>query len=261
MDDSALYARMHGNLRAFCRLMGGASPGARVVELDGVVASVVPATPHRSLMNSVAYDSADALERALPQLMDTYAGSGIEAWAVWVPERDVRAKRLLGQTGHALDAAPAVMCMELGDLRAPRPGDLDLDPDPRVETLATLNDTAYGTAPDMSLALRSMSGVVLYVAQVDGRPASCLGTHDLDGDCCILYVATAPEARGRGLASKLMSLALHDARDRGATTTSLQATKMGYPLYARLGYRDLGALEMWEWRKAVPSGPTRTAQG
>ena len=46
-----------------------------------------------------------------------------------------------------------------------------------------------------------------------------------------------------------MSLALHDARERGATTTSLQATKMGYPLYARLGYRDLGALQMWERRK------------
>ena len=98
-----------------------------------------------------------------------------------------------------------------------------------METLAQLNDAAYGTAPDMSRALRSLPGVVLYVARADGRPVGCLGTHDLDGDCCILYVATAPEARGRGLAGRLMSLALHEARERGATTTSLQATKMGYP--------------------------------
>ena len=91
-----------------------------------------------------------------------------------------------------LDAEPAVMCMELGICARRGPDDLDLDPDPRVATLAELNDAAYGTTPDMSRALRSMPGVVLYVARVDGRPASCLGTHDLDGDCCILYVATAP---------------------------------------------------------------------
>ena len=36
MDDSTLYARMHGNLREFCRLMGSASPGARVFELPRV---------------------------------------------------------------------------------------------------------------------------------------------------------------------------------------------------------------------------------
>ena len=39
MDDSTLYARMHANVREFCRLMGGASPGRRVIELDGVVGS------------------------------------------------------------------------------------------------------------------------------------------------------------------------------------------------------------------------------
>ena len=27
---------------------------------------------------------------------------------------------------------------------------------------------------------------------------------------------------------------------------------MGYPLYAKLGYRDLGALQMWERRRSRP---------
>ena len=62
-------------------------------------------------------------------------------------------------------------------------------------------------------------------------------------------MATVPEARGRGLARKLMTHALHEARDRGSTTTSLQATKMGYPVYAGLGYRDLGALQVGERRE------------
>jgi GNAT superfamily N-acetyltransferase len=180
-----------------------------------------------------------------------YTDSGIEAWTVWTPERDEHAARLLSEAGHRIDGDPAVMCMELSDLRAPRPDDLDVDPDPRVATLSDLNDTAYGTAPDMSRAVQTLPGVTLHVARLDGRPVSAVGTHDLDGDTCILYVATAPEARGRGLASRLMALALHEARDRGATTTSLQATKMGYPVYAKLGYRDLGALQMWEKREPV----------
>jgi len=64
----------------------------------------------------------------------------------------------------------------------------------------------------------------------------------------VTFVATLPEARGRGLAARLLTHALHDARERGCTTTSLQATKMGQPLYERLGYRNLGPLHMWERR-------------
>jgi hypothetical protein len=41
---------------------------------------------------------------------------------------------------------------------------------------------------------------------------------------------------------------LHDARERGCATTSLQATKLGHSIYARLGYRDVGAVQMWERR-------------
>jgi len=46
-----------------------------------------------------------------------------------------------------------------------------------------------------------------------------------------------------------MTRALLDARERGCTTTSLQATKMGQPVYDRLGYRDLGPIQMWERRQ------------
>ena len=62
-------------------------------------------------------------------------------------------------------------------------------------------------------------------------------------------VATLERARGRGLATALMRQALLEARERGMETTSLQATRMGAPIYARLGYRDLGAIQMWERRR------------
>jgi hypothetical protein len=43
---------------------------------------------------------------------------------------------------------------------------------------------------------------------------------------------------------------LLDARERGCETTSLQATQMGLPVYRRLGYRELGVIEMWERRRS-----------
>jgi hypothetical protein len=53
-----------------------------------------------------------------------------------------------------------------------------------------------------------------------------------------------------------MRQALADARRRGCATTSLQATAMGRPVYARLGYRDLGVIEMWERRGGRAQGGT-----
>jgi GNAT superfamily N-acetyltransferase len=62
-------------------------------------------------------------------------------------------------------------------------------------------------------------------------------------------VATDLQARGRGLASGLIRVAVSEARDRDCETTSLQATRAGYSAYRRLGYRDLGAVGMWERRE------------
>ena len=58
-----------------------------------------------------------------------------------------------------------------------------------------------------------------------------------------------PEARGRALAPGLMRRALAAGREDGAEVTTLQATKLGRPVYEKLGYRALGAVEMWERRK------------
>jgi GNAT superfamily N-acetyltransferase len=72
---------------------------------------------------------------------------------------------------------------------------------------------------------------------------------DHGDDCEVAWVATLPEARGRGVSKQLMARALADARERGQLTTTLVATKLGRPVYERVGYRDFGAIQMWERRK------------
>jgi predicted GNAT family acetyltransferase len=62
-------------------------------------------------------------------------------------------------------------------------------------------------------------------------------------------VATLPEHRGRGLAGALISRLLAAAGERGARTGSLQASKAGAPVYERLGFADIGFVELWEQRE------------
>jgi ribosomal protein S18 acetylase RimI-like enzyme len=249
MEDRELFERQYASLRGFCALIGRASPDARVFERGDVLAAIAPAAPDRSVVNSATYGHAGELEATLPELAEAYEEADVRAWTVWVPHDDAEAVRVLEHAGHGLDADPAAMAMELSAFAAPPPPGLDLDPEPSVATVARLNDLAYANGGnDFECALQSAPGMHCHVTRLDGQPACCAAANDHDGDCSITFVATIPEARGRGLAGRLLTHALHEARARGCTTTSLQATKMGQSLYARLGYRDLGPVQMWERR-------------
>ena len=84
------------------------------------------------------------------------------------------------------------------------------------------------------------------MARLDGRAAGCLLIIDHDGNADVEMVAVVPEARGHGIAGKLLAHALADAAERGLETSTLLATRLGRPVYERLGYREFGTLHMWE---------------
>jgi len=245
------YRRLLNSMRTVFQLIARSSEGAHLIEVDGVIASITPTVPERSLPNSVIYESQESLIAALPELTRRYDGAGIEAWTVWTPEGDAKAAGALRDAGHALDADPAAMTLDLADLAEPpqidhRTGD-DLMP-----VVAELNDRAYGhdDAPFTRMFAEHPKGWTRnYVADLDGEPASCLLICPVDGDASVYWVATLPEARGRGLASRLLHRALWDAHEEGCDISSLQATKLGEPVYARLGYKSHGALQMWEKRR------------
>jgi predicted GNAT family N-acyltransferase len=77
-------------------------------------------------------------------------------------------------------------------------------------------------------------------------PADALEDWTDAGD--LADVGPINEARGEGISGKLIAHGLADAVERGARTSTLVATKLGRPVYERLGFRSLGALEMWERR-------------
>jgi GNAT superfamily N-acetyltransferase len=229
------------------------SPGARLLEHDGVTGVRVPAVPERSVVNSVTYDDVERLAAALPALAAAYDEAGVRAWTVWTPDVDADAIDALKEAGHVFDAEPAAMSLTIADFEPLDEGDLDWDAAASSADVGRLNDAAYGLEPgNFSAAIGDAPyepPVRLYQARVDGEVACVLQTIDCEGDLGFFMVATDRRYRGRGLAKRLMSVALEEAQERGCETSTLQATKKGYPVYDRLGYRTFGRLHMYERRK------------
>jgi ribosomal protein S18 acetylase RimI-like enzyme len=254
-DDATLAARHARSQRAAYRAIAAGSAGAGIVELPGgVQATAVPARPDRSLFNAVLFEQSAALLAAHAELAALYARAGVRAWTVWTRPGDDATPRALAAKGHVHDGQPTLMAATLDELDLEPRAELELAPPGAWEALARCNDAAYGLAPDQGFPA-ALGGVRdpaarAWVALEDGEPVAAAGTLVHEGDCYVLFVATVPAAQGRGLASELMRRGLRDGRERGCTTTTLEATARGEPVYARLGYRSLGRMGMWELRQS-----------
>ena len=141
------------------------------------------------------------------------------------------------------------MAIELGQFERAPSLDFELDRDPPAADVGRINDVAYGFDGDFIRAFAQRPGELnLYAARVDGEAVACVGSIHDQGDCGIYLVATHPDGPRPGLARDLTTVALNEARDGGCESASLQSTAMGKPVYTRLGFRDFGAIQMWEKR-------------
>jgi GNAT superfamily N-acetyltransferase len=251
IDERELRRRAIEGVRDEVEAFGSAASDSFLIRHEGLLASLVPASPRRSLFNSVFYDDPTVLAREVEALTETYHAHGVAAWTVWVPDEDRETARLLAGRGHLMDAAPRAMATELADLPPEPSAPTGIEPGPVASTVAAeLNDRAYGYGEDgFRAGLAGETAIRWHGAYLAEEPVCCVGTIEVGGDCCVTGVATPPEHRGRGIASWLMLRALTAARRDGSISASLQATKAGAPIYERLGFADFGYIEMWELRR------------
>jgi ribosomal protein S18 acetylase RimI-like enzyme len=103
-------------------------------------------------------------------------------------------------------------------------------------------DMATGDPSD-SADLLPPSGYFV-VARIDGEPVGCGGLKSLDaGTGEIKRVWTAAQARGIGVAGRIMQHLEERAREMGFSTLRLDTNKSlveAQALYRRLGYREIG---------------------
>ena len=241
MRDAAGFATQWAGMVALVRLQGAHSPGARLIEEDGMVASVMPVAPVSSIMNcALAVDPAEP-PRQLDQLADAFRQGGAQKWGLWVDGDDERAAEAATRQGMVLDSRPAPMVADLDEL----PFD-DAPPrsQPDLQTAGRVNDLAYGyTQPKMAPAIAALpaADVLTY-----GDDSSVAMAYDIGDDTAVWFVATLPQAQRQGRAGNLLRRLLLDARQRGQRTSSLQGSPAGQPLYERLGYRTVGSLHLYE---------------
>jgi GNAT superfamily N-acetyltransferase len=225
--------------------------GGEVIREGDIQAAVVSASPNRSFFNSVFYRDSEHLVDALPRLAEIYDNAAVNAWTVWTPETDETARAALDAAGHVLDATPRAMGFELSGLNAPDPDpELEIRDEMDMELLRVINETAYGFPAGDFPPMAPLPDTHAYLASLDGKTVGTTLVWDRGEDAEVTFVATLPEARGRGIAGRLLAHALERERERGKLASTLVATKLGYPVYEKLGYRQVGGLEMWERRKS-----------
>jgi GNAT superfamily N-acetyltransferase len=247
VEDDDLKRIAWRGIAAFQRSIGRHAPEGGLAETPHYVASAAPDAAS-SLMNAAVPLDGASIAPHLDALDQFYADT--RKWGVWIDPAATADAEALTAKGLVLDSQPVLMAAEL-DATAPPEDPPDAEP-VAMSTVGTVNDIAYGL--EHSAIARALGAIPADAVHAYGTRAGTddivcvLVIEDVGQDAFVSFVATHPDHRGRRLASNLLAHALQEARRRGDNTTSLQASKLGQGIYARLGYRPLGEVHLYERR-------------
>jgi GNAT superfamily N-acetyltransferase len=184
------------------------------------------------------------LEAAL-DAAEAFFGAKQHPWRVSFRAEHVAACEpgLLERGFTAVDPVPGMQLAPLPE-RVPVRSDITFEPVSNAATLKDFQQTAFlgfglpAQAAHLFLTeqlvgLPSFRALVGYVA---GEPVCTSAVHETAGVAGIYWVATVEAHRKKGLGEAATWAAVAEGRRRGHTLTSLQASVMGKPVYARMGF-------------------------
>jgi ribosomal protein S18 acetylase RimI-like enzyme len=241
MDEAELRARAWRGVARQQQLFAEHVPGARSVAGDGWTGSLVPTASDSALLN-VAVPDHPATVPGLLDLQEVFGDSAVR-WGLWT-DGSVASDGHLMLAGMQTVTVCRLMARELTYLSAQPSA---AEPTDDLRFVGALNDRAYGLTDGR---LETHFGVIApgaVHAHRIGEKAVAAAVDNAD-DASLFFVATAPEARGKGLGTEVVIAALVAARDRGCVTATLLATGEGSGLYDRLGFADLGPATLWATR-------------
>ena len=236
--DAELYARGIETVIASWEAYARGAARASLNRLAGVVAAVFPEGPERDVFNNAVLAAGlDPASRsaAVEAMEAAYAEAGVGRYAAWVYESDRAAAAELERRGYMLAETTRAMGMELDRIRLPRP-EVDVEPAGWAEYLRVA-----GLPPGL-LAGVDPDAFHVVVGRLNGESVAAGIAFDLDGDCGVYNVGTMEHARRRGVGTAVAARLVHDARERGCETASIQSTAMAEGVYAAVGFRDLGRI-------------------
>lgn len=104
-----------------------------------------------------------------------------------------------------------------------------------------LTDPVVGIEQDWARDPRA----VRFVAREGGQAVGTALLFDAHGVAGVYLVATAEEHRRRGIGAALTAAALEEGRRRGLRVGTLQASGLGAPVYARMGFETVAEYELY----------------
>lgn len=209
-----------------------AGPHPLPVLVNGAMCTGPGPAPERALERAREFFGARA--RGFSLIVRAHADDALRAAA------EAEGLRVFGE-------APGMVLEHRPDAAAPPDGvelrEVATDADAR--SFAAVQGAAYATygmPPEVAPAVVGRLDVLRaphiasFLALVEGEPAAgamVVVTHGVAG---IYWVGTTPAARRRGLAELCTRAATIRGFDLGARAAALQASVMGEPIYARMGY-------------------------
>src|SRR4051794_24526492 len=236
--------RLHAALTAAWEVLAPALAGGRLEHRDGYLWTVCPAVPVPQFNGVWPIDdsSTPALEGALDEVRALGLPCSIQVRAGRTPAAEREAERL----GLVESVLPGMLA-RAEELRDPEPDGLHVirvrTADGLAQALA-LAAEGFAAPPEIFAPLyvpevAAMDGLAIYIGragEVDVTTAVGLTIEDAVG---VFTVATPAAHRGRGYGAAVTAYAAREGFAAGARFAYLQSSSLGYPVYRRLGFRDV----------------------
>jgi len=229
------------------KLLVGRLPGSKIDHAKGVATMFahVPLPFLNISMPDCPLTTAEQLRRALTVVRDRAKtcehGSLLAMCEPWVPtewepvaleEGFAMALNMTGMAANHL-LPPRRALPELAFRR--------VSDETTARDLAMINAQAYGIPAEL---FECMCNLYLwhadsfgYVGYAGGTPVTSAAAFPVGGTMYVAFVATVPEAHGKGYAEAVMRHAIEQAgRAMGSMRMTLHASDMGRPLYQGMGF-------------------------
>jgi GNAT superfamily N-acetyltransferase len=86
-----------------------------------------------------------------------------------------------------------------------------------------------------------------YLGYLDGQPVATSSLFLAAGVAGVMFVATLPPARGRGIGAAMTATPLRQARAWGYRAGILQSSQLGFKVYQQLGFEKLCQVDNYYW--------------